>query len=782
MTQYSLANDTGHLSSFSFKKENECMIKCNKNSSCSMIILTNRTCKVFNSSFQIINQSNSSSSSIIYFKKIINSLCDSNPCRNGGTCIPISNTYKCLCLPGFNGYNCFIELRLFSQAGQVAAIAFLSNGNLAVASSNSNGGLNIWNMSDFNLIRRATYSQGFYSVAQISNKIVSGSVNGILSIFTMELVLLNESKPHDGCIRSVVDLKNGFFATGSLDNLIKIWDSNSFIHTNTIMGHAVGVNIIYFAEKNNFLVSGSVDTTVKLWRLSNYSNIRVLISHSIGPIALTELKNGDIVSGSRDRTLRIWTFNGSWGLKRTHNITQMVFSLATLKDGNIAAGLEDGSVVVLDPNDLSQVRTFKNSSNAVLVIQSQSNGQLFAVLVKLNLACTGFQTRKTCQCSYEYKYGNMSEYKELSLPIESYSDCGIGLGCEKKFDCSKYCKIQLNLLFGNIENDFNQNAKNKLCSVLLKDLALNSNGIELRSNWHYSGCESGTDKITSQVCCNRRCKCEIIGQEMLDNSDQLHKIIDFSPNLPIKSKAYECSLNEYNDCEKSCRPVVSTLLQNKELNSTIEKRIPNYNIFEPGNYASEYLCRNREIAKPGYDMFIKISTDENNFGIIGKYIPIGRLCCKFKCKCELYFQYAKNISSSKIDKSELLDDLSSIVQNKIQLMSYECESLEVNCMRYCRESLAVYLEVDTWLKNQTSLDLVTSNVDILSNVQISNNLCEDKLRKQIEPPGINLYLRYSINEKKFPFSEDLNVGRICCLFFQNRFVPYNKCYRYGEPV
>jgi hypothetical protein len=33
--------------------------------------------------------------------------CASQPCRNGGTCQPLnSNSYQCICPPGYSGYDC----------------------------------------------------------------------------------------------------------------------------------------------------------------------------------------------------------------------------------------------------------------------------------------------------------------------------------------------------------------------------------------------------------------------------------------------------------------------------------------------------------------------------------------------------------------------------------------------------------------------------------------------------------------------------------------------------
>ena len=32
--------------------------------------------------------------------------CNSDPCRNGATCVELVNGYNCTCVPGYNGTDC----------------------------------------------------------------------------------------------------------------------------------------------------------------------------------------------------------------------------------------------------------------------------------------------------------------------------------------------------------------------------------------------------------------------------------------------------------------------------------------------------------------------------------------------------------------------------------------------------------------------------------------------------------------------------------------------------
>ena len=58
--------------------------------------------------------------------------------------------------------------------------------------------------------------------------------------------------------------------------------------------------------RNGFLASGSADNTIKIWNVTDGSEIRTLIGHSNFISALVDLENGYLASGGLDMTIKTW--------------------------------------------------------------------------------------------------------------------------------------------------------------------------------------------------------------------------------------------------------------------------------------------------------------------------------------------------------------------------------------------------------------------------------------------------------------------------------------------
>lgn len=172
----------------------------------------------------------------------------------------------------------------------------------------------------------------------------------------------------------------------------------------------------------------------------------------------------------------------------------------------------------------------------------------------------------------------------------------------------------------------------------------------------------------------------------------------------------------------------------------------------------------------------------DRFDQIGKYLPLGRLCCPKPCRCEIYLQDAYSVSPHLLEKSSLFYNLTNLVNQRSRYVSYDCDDEISGCLLDCRNALAEYLQSDLIMTNDTTSSLITSNVDILSQATPGSRICE-KLALNITTPGLNVYLRYTTSELSgmFPFVEEVHVGRLCCFPFQPNstipyvYVPFNRC-------
>ena len=70
---------------------------------------------------------------------------------------------------------------------------------------------------------------------------------------------------HTDSVFSLAVLQNGDLASGSWDNTIKIWDTNTGSLKRTLVGHTGYVWSLAVLQ-NGDLASGSWDNTIKIWK------------------------------------------------------------------------------------------------------------------------------------------------------------------------------------------------------------------------------------------------------------------------------------------------------------------------------------------------------------------------------------------------------------------------------------------------------------------------------------------------------------------------------------
>jgi len=113
---------------------------------------------------------------------------------------------------------------------------------------------------------------------------------------------------HLGWVRSIaVDPSNEWFATGSGDRMIKIWDLASCRLKLTLTGHIHTVRALQISDKHPYLFSAGEDKMVKCWDLEQNKCVRHYHGHLSGVHSMVLHPTLDlVVTGGRDSVVRVW--------------------------------------------------------------------------------------------------------------------------------------------------------------------------------------------------------------------------------------------------------------------------------------------------------------------------------------------------------------------------------------------------------------------------------------------------------------------------------------------
>ncbi|KAI1304266.1 Pleiotropic regulator 1 [Halotydeus destructor] len=113
---------------------------------------------------------------------------------------------------------------------------------------------------------------------------------------------------HTGWVRCIaVEPGNEWFASGSNDRIIKIWDLASGKLKLSLTGHISGVRGLAVSQRQPYLFSCGEDKTVKCWDLEYNKVIRHYHGHLSGVYTIALHPTIDIlVTGGRDSSARVW--------------------------------------------------------------------------------------------------------------------------------------------------------------------------------------------------------------------------------------------------------------------------------------------------------------------------------------------------------------------------------------------------------------------------------------------------------------------------------------------
>ncbi len=166
-----------------------------------------------------------------------------------------------------------------------------------------------------------------------------------------EWELMRVISGHTGWVRCLsVDPSNQWFASGSADRTIKLWDLASGTLKLTLTGHVSTVRALEVSARHPYLFSAGEDKQVKCWDLEQNRVVRHYHGHLSGIYALALHPMLDLlVTAGRDCVVRVWDMRTKQPIHTLSGHRGAITSLLTNEcDPQIISASHDSTIRLWD--------------------------------------------------------------------------------------------------------------------------------------------------------------------------------------------------------------------------------------------------------------------------------------------------------------------------------------------------------------------------------------------------------------------------------------------------
>eukprot|EP01102_Stenamoeba_stenopodia_P016472 TRINITY_DN5760_c0_g1_i2.p1 TRINITY_DN5760_c0_g1~~TRINITY_DN5760_c0_g1_i2.p1 ORF type:complete len:320 (-),score=55.62 TRINITY_DN5760_c0_g1_i2:97-1056(-) len=176
-----------------------------------------------------------------------------------------------------------------------------------------------WNKQAGQCICTIPSSSGVHCLLRLADSFLCGLSDGSIDERKIEPphfeTLHGGLKQHTKSVMSLCELGNGHVVSGSLDNMLKVWNMTTKQVIHSLVGHSNWVwcciPLRGGGVNNNIVASASDDKTIRIWDSTTGECLQVLPEHTHYRRQLAELSDGTMLSGSLDRTIQVWMNNSS---------------------------------------------------------------------------------------------------------------------------------------------------------------------------------------------------------------------------------------------------------------------------------------------------------------------------------------------------------------------------------------------------------------------------------------------------------------------------------------
>jgi WD40 repeat protein len=156
-------------------------------------------------------------------------------------------------------------------------------------------------------------SAAIFDIKTVNGKIIAGTGDGAVTIINYDdLKVFKQIKPTTKSVRSIAILpEKQEVAIGFSDNLIRIYDSESFEEKKVLHGHKNSVFALKYSPESKYLISGGRDAHLKIWDVNNdYDLLESIAAHIYTIHHIDYRADGKyFVTGSMDKTIKVWDAN-----------------------------------------------------------------------------------------------------------------------------------------------------------------------------------------------------------------------------------------------------------------------------------------------------------------------------------------------------------------------------------------------------------------------------------------------------------------------------------------
>jgi hypothetical protein len=140
----------------------------------------------------------------------------------------------------------------------------------------------------------------------------TGTANFVITAWNMkEQRRISQLHGHQGVVTDIVDIPtHNFFATGSLDKVIYLWDAKTLLQVSKILDSPKGIRCLAYMPENDFLFSAGFATFASVYSpkiAGRKSTVGHLDAH-ISPLVAVRVVPGStiVITGDEMGFIRIW--------------------------------------------------------------------------------------------------------------------------------------------------------------------------------------------------------------------------------------------------------------------------------------------------------------------------------------------------------------------------------------------------------------------------------------------------------------------------------------------